>query len=242
MELKLGKTYASSNLEAQSKQVSKTEIEFDAYFKEEGKSVHKKTLDVGKEDETLYLNIKVKEGYLSKGVIRIENSNFKVEPSDEKLTKVQSISSAENKITLNYINRDESVELAVKVKPNASSSFDVKDLVKTASIILEGTYVNNKGKEIEISKTIETETTLDGMGQAKVAAEVIKYVPFNVNGNKGVILQTAVKSKLEDNKLPIKETELEIETPIINGIVPERITLSLKSSTATNGKTSGVLE
>ena len=240
--MKLGKTYASSNLEAQSKQVSKTEIEFDAYFKEEGKSVHKKTLDVGKEDETLYLNIMVKEGYLSKGVIRIENSNFKVEPSDEKLTKVQSISSAENKITLNYINRDESVELAVKVKPNASSSFDVKDLVKTASIILEGTYVNNKGKEIEISKTIETETTLDGMGQAKVAAEVIKYVPFNVNGNKGVILQTAVKSKLEDNKLPIKETELEIETPIINGIVPERITLSLKSSTATNGKTSGVLE
>lgn len=240
--MKFGKTYASSNLEAQSTQVSKSEIEFDAYFQEEGKKVHKKTLDVGKEDETLYLNIKVKEGYLRNGVIKIENSNFKVEPLSEELTKVQSISSDENKITLNYINRDEAVELAIKVKPNAGSSFDVKDLIKTASIILEGTYVNNKGKEIEISKTIETETVLDGMGQADVKLEITKYVPFNVNGNKGVILQTSVKSKLADNKLPIKETELEIETPIINGIVPERITLSLKSSSATNGKTSGILE
>lgn len=240
--MKFGKTYASSNLEAQSTQVSKSEIEFDAYFQEEGKKVHKKTLDVGKEDETLYLNIKVKEGYLRNGVIKVENSNFKVQPLSEELTKVQSISSDENKITLNYINRDEAVELAIKVKPNAGSSFDVKDLIKTASIILEGTYVNNKGKEIEISKTIETETVLDGMGQADVKLEITKYVPFNVNGNKGVILQTSVKSKLADNKLPIKETELEIETPIINGIVPERITLSLKSSSATNGKTSGILE
>ena len=226
--MKFGKTYASSNLEAQSTQVSKSEIEFDAYFQEEGKKVHKKTLDVGKEDETLYLNIKVKEGYLRNGVIKVENSNFKVEPLSEELTKVQSISSDENKITLNYINRDEAVD------------YDGNEHEITVANLPEGvtaTYVNNKGKEIEISKTIETETVLDGMGQADVKIDITKYVPFNVNGNKGVILQTSVKSKLADNKLPIKETELEIETPIINGIVPERITLSLKSSSATNGKT-----
>lgn len=126
--------------------------------------------------------------------------------------------------------------LKLPIVMNAGSSFDVKDLSKVASIKLEGIYVNNKGKEIEVSKEIEVETAFDGNLNSFLTEEVTKYVSFNVNGNKGIILQTLIKSNLVDNKLPVKSTKLEMEIPIINNIEPKTITLSAKSQKATNGQ------
>ena len=232
----VNKTYAAgTNLEEQTTNVNKAKIEFDAYFQEAGQAVHSKTLNIDNEEENLYLSLKVEEGYFINGTVKIENANFKVQESKDNLNMIQSISSDENKIALNQISKDESVILKIPTKINAGSSFDVKDLSKIAEITLEGTYVNNKGKEIQVEKTIETETIIDGTTENTLDEDVTKYVTFNVNGNKGVILQTVVKSKLVDNKLPIKTTKLEIEIPMINNIKPKTIALSAKSLMSTNG-------
>ena len=231
-----GKTYAaSSELEEQSTNVNKAKIEFDAYFQEEGEKVHSKIANVEDEEEILYFSIKVEEGYLTNSKIKIENSNFNIVDNEKEHSLIQSISEENNEIILNQISRDESAIIEVPIKIKAGSSFDVKDLNKIASITLEGTYINNKGKEISVSKTIETEVTIDGEAESSLSAEVTKYVAYDVNGSKGVILQTAIKSKLIDNKLPVKSTKLEIEIPLINNIAPKEVTLSAKSLMATNG-------
>ena len=53
--------YASSetSLEEQSTQISKTKIEFDAYFIEGGNKVHSRTIGVDEEDAKIYLSLKV---------------------------------------------------------------------------------------------------------------------------------------------------------------------------------------
>ncbi len=231
----MDKTYAAeTELENQTTNIKNTAVKFDAYFQEE-KAVHTKEINIEGE-EKLFLSIKSEDGYLSGASIKINNANFKVHSSNEKLDKIQSISSDENRIELNQINKDESVILEVPIKMNTDSSFNVKDLSKIASITLEGTYVNNKGKEMNIEKTIEIETILDGTANSSLTEEVIKYVTFDVNGNKGVILQTLVKSKLTDNKLPVKTTKLEIEIPTINNIKPKEVALSAKSLMATKAE------
>jgi len=229
-------SYAGSAiLEEQSKAVNKAKIEFDVYFQNKEKEVtHYKDLEVG-EEETLNLSIKVEEGYLTNANVKIEDANFKVLDTNKQFDIIQSISSDKNKIELNQIRKDESVVLKVPIEINADSSFSVEDLSKQAKITLEGTYVNNKGKEVKITKSINVETAIDGTAESLISQEVVKYVPFNVNGEKGVILQTLVKSKLVDNKLPVKTTKLEIEIPSLSKIEPEKIILTSKGTMATNG-------
>lgn len=223
------------DLEEQNVNVKNAKVEFDAYFQNgNGESVHSKEINVEGE-ENLYLKLKVEEGYLSSGSIKIENANFKVQETSIDLDKIQSVSSSKNEIILNQINKDESVILQIPVKMNTESNLSINDLNKVASVKLEGTYVNKKGKEVKLNKAIEVEVIFDGEAKNNLSGEVSKYVKFDVNGQKGVILQTLIKSNLIDNKLPVKSTKLEMEIPVINNIEPKTITLSAKSLMATNG-------
>ncbi len=234
-----GIAVAASNvdLEKQSTEVKKTEVEFDAYFEEEGVRTHSKKIEP-EEEEKLHLEIKVPEGYLTNAVIKIENANFKVqEITDEaELSLIQEISAEENTITLNKISNGGSVILEIPIKMKTDSSFNVKDISKIAEVKLQGTYVNNKGKEVEVDKAIEVESIMSGEAESMLTEEITKFVSFDVNGSKGVILQTAIHSKLVDNKLPVKSTTFEIEIPELNNAKPDVITISSNSTMATDGQ------
>lgn len=228
---------ASSNLEEQTKSVNKSKIEFDAYFKnEENNITHSKSINVDEEDKNLYLSIKVEDGYLTDANVKVQDANFKVLETKEQLDIIQNVSSDENKIALNQINKDESVILKLPIEINTGFSFDAKDLCKKATITLEGKYVNNKGKETKVKKDILVEASIDGTAESSLSEDIIKYVPFNIEGKRGVILQTSIKSKLVDNKLPVKMTKLEIEIPDLNNIEPENIEIVSKTTMATNGQ------
>lgn len=220
--------------------MKKAKVEFDAYFQNEGENVHSKEIDVEGE-ETLYLKLKVEEGYLASGEIKIENANFTVLEKNIDTNIIQKIVSSENKIVLNKIDKNESVILEIPVKMKSDSNFNVSDLRKTANIKLEGTYVTDKGKEVKLDKKINLEAILEGTAESTLSSEVTKYVTFDVNGQKGVILQTAIKSNLINNKLPVQSTKLEIEIPNINNKEPKTISLSSKSLMASKGMRSSCI-
>ena len=66
---------ASTELEMQDKNVSNANLEFDAYFMQEGANLHSKSIDISTNRDILYLSIKVTEGYIKNSKIKIENSN-----------------------------------------------------------------------------------------------------------------------------------------------------------------------
>ena len=74
-------------------------------FKTNGEITHSKSINVD-EGDTLYLDIKVAEGYLIDATVDISNANFKVEESEDQTNRIQSISQEENKVSLNQINKD----------------------------------------------------------------------------------------------------------------------------------------
>lgn len=226
---------ASVELEEQETSVNKTDIEFDAYFQEEGVETHSKYIDVKTNSDILYLEIKVSNGYLANGTIKLNNSNFSLEETEEELESIQSIDAETNVITLNQINKDESVILEIPIKMNTDSDFTAEELNRVSEVIFEGTYVNEDGKDISFSKTIEVKASMTADAQANLEQEISKYVQFDINGNKGVVLQQTIKSNVTDNVLPVKQTVIEIEIPNINGVEPTNVVLSAISTKATNG-------
>ena len=235
-------TYAlSQDLENQDTEINDA-VSFDAYFKKKGEVLHSKEINVASIDK-LYVEINVLDGYLKDGVIELKDSNFRLIKSEKKNDIVQDISVEEGKVYLNRIDKGEEITLEFDIELNKESNFSVKSLDDTSKVVLNGTFVNVKesiintrAKETEISKEIEVHAKFSAEAIAMLEEDVIKYVKFDKNGKKGVILQTSIKSNLVDNILPVKQTELQIEIPKINNIEPKSIILSSASTRATNGE------
>ncbi len=224
----------SAELEEQDTAVNKASMEFDAYFIEEGEETHSKKVNIAENNEKLYLRINLAEGYLTDAKIGLQNSNFKLVETEEEIAYVESIDAENGIVKLNKINSDESVVIELPIMMNTDSNFDVQKFNSPSNIILEGTYVNTKGKEREISKEIQVYAGIKAEAEAELSQEINKYVQFDINGEKGVVLQTSIKSNLKDNILPVKQTELVIETPKINEVEPTSVVISAISTKATN--------
>ena len=120
---------------------------------------------------------------------------------------------------------------------NTDSNFDAQNLEKISKITLEGTHVNARAKERAFSKTIEVNAKMKSENiTANLEESLTKYVPYTIGEEKGIVLQTLVKSNIINNVLPVKQTEVQIEIPKINGVAPARVSLSAISTKATNGE------
>ena len=227
---------ASTELENQNTAVDRANMEFDAYFMEEGKEKHSKEVNIAENMEKLYLKINLAEGYLANAKVKLQNANFKLVQTEEKIAYVESIDAENGIVKLNQINKEESVVIELPIKMNTDSNFDVKSLNRASDVVLEGKYVNTSSKERTISKTIQVNAYMNAQAKANLTSEVTKYVKFSKDEYKGVILQTSIKSNLENNILPVKQTELQIEIPKINGVAPTKVAVSATSTKATNGK------
>lgn len=232
----------SDNLEEQDTSVNDS-ISFDAYFVEEGEEKHSKEIDIAKNDDKLYVKISVSDGYLKEGSISLKDANFKLIKTEKKVEAIQDINFEENKIYLNRIDKGESVLLELPIEIKTDSNFAVNSLDNTSKIILDGTFVNvqesiikTRAKENKISKEIEVHAKFTAQATARLEEEITKYIKFEKDDKKGVILQTSIKSNLIDNILPVKQTELKVEIPKINNIEPAKVIVASKTTEATNGQ------
>jgi len=87
---------ANVELEEQSTKVEKGDIEFDAYFLQEGAIKHSKEINIREDNDKIYLRLKVSEGYLANASVKVEDANFKLKETNEGLDFVQAID-AENR-------------------------------------------------------------------------------------------------------------------------------------------------
>ena len=226
----------NAELENQDTQVAKANVHFDAYFLENGEMKHSEEIKTNEETKTLCISVKVDEGYLKDAKVQIKDASFKVVTGDETFERIQSIDEETNTIVLNQINKEESVVLEIPVRLNTDSNYAIENLDKTAKVELQGTYVNNDGKTREISKEIEVQVKTIADVELELEEEITKYVPYEINENKGTIMQTLIKTKIKDNSLPAKSTKLEIEIPKIDNKEPKQITVTSLGTKATNGE------
>jgi len=212
--------------EAQEVVTKNGEVSFDAYLVSNSGS--EEALKIGGEN-SLELTIKVeKDGYLTDGKITIENSNFKFGELDLSET-IQSVS--ETEIVLNKIkSNDEEVQITVPIEFNKTKNAKVTDFSNINNVNFTGTFVNENGKEVEVSTVKEVKVMWTADANATISSELTKYVPFDLNGSRGVILQERITTGLEENNLPIGQETLTIQVPTINGASPTEVTVIGASS------------
>ena len=223
-------------------------VEFEAYLADGERTADALMSDVNNENLAIKLQLAVKEsGYLKNGKVEFkakeEELNFVVKEDNNiaELEQVQSLQ--ENVLEFNKIERSsEKLEISIPITYEMEEYIKEEKLNGTTQVIFSGTYVNEKGKEKEVSKEVELTLAWQNEKIAKIENEVSKYIQF---GEDGVILQTIVKvntSTENQNSLPTKATELTINVPKMADKTPTEVSVIANSTAGTNGKGVGEVE
>lgn len=231
-------SYAADNLKSQEeleKQKTTTNnsnVEFDVYYDE---GAHTKELDINSQEESVNVRINVKNaGYLKNITVDFSGSNFNVTQSEGSKAQVDS----KNKTaTFEQINNGSDVTGKVNISAIIDNQISIQNFAKDNDIKLTATYVNAKGEEENIEKTIVLQTiwTMVNKVESNFEYNINSYYTYeNENKNKLVIFANAI-SGMQNGSLPIKNTSIEIIAPQLNNKYPEEVFVSTKSTVATNG-------
>lgn len=230
MALKYGVSYASSGGN------NGKYVEFDAYLID---NAHEATYKIDSDEAKLYINLSLKEnGYLKNGVISFENENFDIvseKVQNENIEKIEG-----NVITLKQVNNGASVNLELPIKIKKSEQINTDMFAKEFSTKLTGTFVDSEAEEKEVQSSVENKLNWTADAKANTTLNIQKYVPFNSNENYGVLLQIRANTKVENNILPVKNTNLKVQSPEINGQKASEVKATANRTTATNGKNDGL--
>lgn len=231
----------SDNLVTQNSKTNNSNVEFNSYF--EG-GEYSKTFEAEQEAK-LYFEIKISNtGYLKNGVVQFSNANFEVDTDNLKNDKVQS--STKNEIKLKQINNSSNatiVEVPIVMKNEEVVDSDLFEKVST--VTFTGKYIDENGKEHNVEKEINNQAKWKRIAELDLSGEVEKFKLYEINGEKGLLLQSVVKTGIKDNSLPVANTKLEISIPeikIVNdnaeetNILPERVTVVANTTAGTNGE------
>ena len=216
-------------------------VRFEAFFEtEEQTSV---ISDVN--NKNLELNFKLgveKTGYLKNTQIEIleayENQgiNYKIKDDLELSEKIESLE--DNILKLKQINNSSEVNISIPIEYKNEEYVNENKFNQDSKIIFTGIYVDEKGNDIEVSKEIILNVSWKDNREVNIETEITKYIGYGMESSSGIILQTLVKvdSETDENSLPVKETELNIKAPTIDGKTPSNITVIANSTSGTNGK------
>lgn len=241
-------SYATGGLENQGTTTNNENVEFDSYFQnEKGEKVHSSKQDINKEDLKMYLSIKVKEGYLKEGNIQVTgekedtNPNFKMLNKEESLEVIKQI--GENKIDLNQINNGQEVVLEIPVVAMKEGKFDLGFFSKENRVTFSGTYIDSKGKENKIEKTVSLKVEWEATGELELAQDIITYTTVEMGEKTQTMLQTSVKASVTNHSLPIANGTVQITVPTMGGSKPVSATVLMQGKyvTSSYNKENGTL-
>lgn len=135
----------------------------------------------------------------------------------ESTNKIKAI--RENVIEINEIKSGEIASIKLPIKFKEEDKISVEDYNKESTVTLNAIYVNEKGKEKKITKTIthKIEWTLDVT--EKIEQQITKYLKYNNN----TIIGVEIRDEIEPNNLPILKKEISIIPPKVNNTNPEKI-------------------
>lgn len=181
---------------------------------------------IDEENLALQLEVEVKkEGYLKNAKILIESENglsFEIEKTENNEYKVEG-----NIISLSNLSADGKLKIVLPIKYKESEKID--NLNKKINAKLIGTYVDNSGKENNIVENVILKLVWNTNTEFNITSELTKYIPFESNESKGMILQTQVKSWIPEKNNFANKEELEIEAVKIDGYKIDKVVIANKS-------------
>ena len=200
---------------------------------EDGK--HSITANLASTETKLSIRVNAKNaGHLENAVVDFSNTNFKVTQVD-KPELVNDL--ADKQITLSKINGGDDVEIKATIVPDiqekVASDFFNKDneIAFTAKFFDE----NEKENSIEKDVVVHVSWTVPEV-KASISQEIAKYIQITSENIQGILVQENLSTTVENNILPIKTSQIEINVPRIENELPTRVSVIANSVDCSNGK------
>jgi len=192
-------------------------------------------------DVKLKLNVSVENtGYLKDIKITLDGNNFELNNdeqtnskgsytevasnADTSLTSSNSTSSDikainDNIIELNEINVGESKNIEIPVRFKKGDAISKDEYSKESAINFEAKYVNEKGKEKVIKKSIKQKLEWTVKAEEQISQKLVRYLKYDKN----TLISFKVSDGLKDNAIPVTNKEINITSPKINNANPQRV-------------------
>lgn len=228
----------ATELESQGTVATNENVEFDVYY---AGGTHTSTIDMEETEAKIYIKTSVKNvGYLENAKIDLSACNFNIADDESNSGKIQSIDIQGKTVVLNRIVAGSEVEIALNITPKNDDKISTDEFKKDNVINFSGTYINQNAEEVTVTKEIILHTTWTATLNATITQELVKYIPFNVSGKSGLLVQTEVATGVEKNLLPIKESTVTVSVPSIMETKPEKVIVFAKTTECTNGDKTGL--
>ena len=142
----------------------------------------------------------------------MKNSNFKFNVENTSSDIIEKIDVENNTIYFNQLTKGTNIVLELPVIFNHEENFDINNFNKESSIVLAGNYKTEQAKDIGINKEIKLKINWTSEVKVKLEQSLTKYTTISqqtvVNGEKEAkeqtLIQTVIKTKIEDNSMPVK--------------------------------------
>ncbi len=203
--------YAAENI-AQDSKTTEENVEFNATLN----GSYNSSLDID-EKGALELNIKVSEtGYLKEPKISFGNNNYQVEDNGDK----NIISIKENVIELDEVNAGETLNVVLPIKLPKVEKISNDILGRDSTITLNAIYVNEKGKEKHITKTLNEHLEWTADVKEVVNQTLVRYLKLEENKT---MISFKINEGIEDNKILVTNKEIKIDVPTLANTKPEQV-------------------
>lgn len=165
------------------------------------------------------------------------------EEEEDKLGKYQVDILSDNEIKVQTITAR--TKIAVEIEYIQKENLDLSDLYKEINLNLSGTFINVNIEEVEQNLTQNINVGWSYSKEIEASSSYTKFSPYQVGEKQGSILENkiVVKRETEDEKyLPIKNTNIEITVPTLNGERPTSVSVGANKLMATKGQDTGNVE
>lgn len=202
---------------------SNKNVVFDSYFVlgEENKG-YVAEAGIGDENLAIRLNVGVKDvGYLRNASIEFTsetNLNFEIGNLEEN-DLVESVKGYT--IKLNQISYNDNLELVLPIKYLENKK--ANNLSSDIKVSLRGVYIDADGDALNVNSEIKMNLSWISNSKITARSELTKFVKYETDTNKGLIVQTQVTIGLDKKNLPVERTEINLDALKINDLEASKV-------------------
>ena len=130
----------------------------------------------------------------------------------------------DNVIELNEVNAGESKTVEIPITFKKSDVVSKEEYSKESTIKFEAKYVNEKGKEKTVKKSIKQKLEWTVNSEEQISQKLVRYLKFDKN----TLISFEVKDGIKDNSIPVTNKEINITSPKINNSNPQNVIVTGK--------------
>lgn len=130
----------------------------------------------------------------------------------------------DNVIELNEVNAGESKTVEIPITFKKSDVVSKEEYSKESTIKFEAKYVNEKGKEKTVKKSIKQKLEWIVNSEEQISQKLVRYLKFDKN----TLISFEINDGIKDNSVPVTNKEINITSPKINNSNPQNVIVTGK--------------